>query len=89
MLDRFKKKKEEVRIATDIPTSLPNDLEEFRLPQPQATPRSDFYDKPLQVPEAPSNDFRSSDFDKMELVLQKLDTIDTRLKLIEEKMKRY
>ena len=88
MFDRFKKKREEVRIAPDLPTTLPSDLEKFRLPQPEE-PRSDFYDKPLQIPEAPSNDFRSSGGDKMDLVLQKLDTIDTRLKLIEEKMKRY
>ncbi|MFH0929325.1 MAG: hypothetical protein V1818_03145 [Candidatus Aenigmatarchaeota archaeon] len=82
MLDRFKRKKEEVRIAPDLPTSLPSDLEKFRLPQPEES-RTDFYDKPLDMPR---EEFRG---DKMELVLQKLDTIDTRLKLIEEKMKRY
>ena len=48
MLDRFKrKKKEEVRIAPDIPTALPSDLEKFRIPQTDAAPRTDFFDKPL------------------------------------------
>lgn len=87
MLDRFKKKKEEVRLSPELSTGLPDDLERFRLPQPEE-PRSDFYDKPLQIPEAPVSEFRGS-ADKMDLVLQKLDTIDTRLKLIEERMKRY
>lgn len=84
VLDRFKRKKEEVRIPTEIPknvpTTLPNDLEKFRLPQPES--RTDFYDKPLEVP-------TKIEGDKIELILQKLDTIDTRLKLIEEKIKRY
>ena len=84
LLGRFKKR-EEVRIPTDIPMefpkSLPDDLEKFRLPQPES--RTDFYDKPLEVTK------QNFEGDKIELILQKLDTIDTRLKLIEEKMKRY
>lgn len=82
IFDRFrKKKKEEVRIPADIPTSLPEDLERFRV-RPPEIPRTEFYDKPLEVP-------RPEEGDKIELILQKLDTIDTRLKLIEEKIKRY
>jgi hypothetical protein len=81
ILDRFKKKKEEVRIPSDIPSSLPGDLERFRVGSPEI-PRTEFYDKPLDVPKAEQGD-------KIELILQKLDTIDTRLKLIEEKIKRY
>ena len=85
VLDRFKKKKEEIRLPTEIPmnvpASLPEDLEKFKLPQPES--RTDFYDKPLEIPK---EEFKG---DKIELILQKLDTIDTRLKLIEEKIKRY
>ena len=81
ILDRFKKKKEEVRIPEDIPESLPEDLERFRVGAPEI-PRTEFYDKPLEVP-------KTIEGDKIELILQKLDTIDTRLKLIEEKIKRY
>ena len=80
ILDRFRKKKEEVRIPADIPTGLPEDLERFRVRGPEI-PRAEFYDKPLEIPKAEG--------DKIELILQKLDTIDTRLKLIEEKIKRY
>lgn len=85
VLDRFKKKKDEVRIPADIPmeipTKLPEDLERFRLPEPEA-PRTEFYDKPLEVPKA-------DNIEKIDMVLEKLETIDTRLKLIEEKIKRY
>ncbi len=81
ILDRFRKKKEEVRIPSEIPTSLPEDLERFRVRGPEAS-RTEFYDRPLEVP-------RAEEGDKIELILQKLDTIDTRLKLIEEKIKRY
>ena len=84
VLDRFKKKKDEVRLPADIPmeipTQLPDDLEKFRLPQPES--RTDFYDKPLEIPKA-------DQIEKIDMVLEKLETIDTRLKLIEEKIKRY
>ncbi|MFH1474072.1 MAG: hypothetical protein ABIE55_04255 [Candidatus Aenigmatarchaeota archaeon] len=84
ILDKFKRKKEEVRLPEDIGSTdpdLPGDLERFRTSQPDF-PRTDFYDKPLEVPNA-------NQVEKIDLVIQKLDTIDTRLKLIEEKMKRY
>ena len=85
VLDKLKrKKKDEVRIPADIPmevpTSLPSDLEMFK-PQPD-TPRTDFYDKSLEIPKA-------DNIEKIDMVLEKLETIDTRLKLIEEKIKRY
>lgn len=85
MLDRFKRKKEEVRLPSEIPmnipSSLPEDLEKFRLPEPEA-PSTSFLEKPIETP-------TRFEGDKIELILQKLDTIDTRLKLIEEKIKRY
>ena len=98
VLDKFKKRNEEVRLSSDIPmeipSRLPDDLERFRIPQTE-TPRSDFYDKPLEIPSdplpqlMPSPQHQSFDDNKIELILQKLDTIDTRLKLIEERVKRY
>ncbi len=84
ILDKFKRKKEEVRLPADIGDSgpdLPEGLERFRATQPDF-PRTEFYDKPLEVPKA-------DQVEKIDLVIQKLDTIDTRLKLIEEKIKRY
>ena len=84
ILDRFKKKNEEVRLPeeiTDTGPQLPSDLERFRTPEP-STPRTEFYDKPLEVPKA-------DHIEKIDMVLEKLETIDTRLKLIEEKIKRY
>ena len=83
VLDRLKRKKQEVRLPTDIPmeipSTLPNDLEKFRVQQPES--RTDFYDKPLEIPKA-------DQIEKIDMVLEKLETIDTRLKLIEEKIKR-
>ena len=84
ILDRFKRKKEEVRLPedmSDIGPTLPEGLERFRVPETDI-PRTEFYDKPLEVPKA-------DQIEKIDMVLEKLETIDTRLKLIEEKIKRY
>ena len=91
VLDKFKRKNDEVRLPSEIPmeipSKLPDDLERFRIPQPE-TPRSEFYDKTLEIPSTPIST-QNIESDKIELILQKLDTIDTRLKLIEERVKRY
>ena len=85
ILDKFKKKKEdEVRLpidTSDVGSELPSDLERFKPKQPDF-PRTEFYDRPLEVPKA-------DQIEKIDMVLEKLETIDTRLKLIEEKIKRY
>jgi hypothetical protein len=85
ILDRFKKKDQEVRLPeeiTDTGPQLPENLERFRVPESNNIPRTEFYDKPLEVP-------RADQIEKIDMVLEKLETIDTRLKLIEEKIKRY
>jgi len=79
-LDRLRRKKEEVTIPTDIPTELPEDLERFRVRSTDT--RSGVGELPFTKTEETS---RSDD--KIELILQKLETIDARLRLIEEKMK--
>lgn len=94
LFDRFRKKKE------DLPTNienveLPEDLERFRLKPPEAK-------LPEPVPEVkpdyPELSYGKSveelvaervEGNKIELILQKLETIDARLRLIEEKLKRY
>lgn len=84
ILDRFKKKNEEVRLPDEIADTgpaLPENLERFRMSESNI-PRTEFYDKPLEVP-------RADQIEKIDMVLEKLETIDTRLKLIEEKIKRY
>jgi hypothetical protein len=84
-LDRLKRKKEEVTLPTEIPTELPEDLERFRTRTKTPEP----------VPELPYGKSieelvsERTEGDKIELILQKLETIDARLKLIEEKIKRY
>lgn len=79
-LDRLRRKKEEVTIPTDIPAELPDDLERFRVRTPEV--RSGVGELPFTK----SEESTRSD-DKIELILQKLETIDARLRLIEEKMK--
>jgi hypothetical protein len=89
-LDRFrKKKKEELKVPSTAPTRLPEDLEKFRV-GPQTS-----FDRPIEVFERPSthpihtsND-KKHPLDKTDLILQKLDTIDARLRFIEEKLKRF
>lgn len=88
ILDRFrKKKKEEIPALPSQSTPLPQDLERFR------TPATSF-DRPIQVPERPAP-FQSPvpeppvPSDRAELIIQKLDTIDARLRFIEEKLKKF
>lgn len=79
ILDRFRRKKKEEVILPSLPEppTLPEDLERFR---PRLEPS---FEKPPELPE-----FKESG-DKIELILQKLETIDARLRFIEEKLKRY
>ena len=91
----FRKKKEDepLNAPIDTPAELPEDLERFRMKPPEVrTPevKTDYpvpelnYGKTVEdlVAERTSGD-------KIELILQKLETIDARLRLIEEKIKRY
>lgn len=80
-LDKLRRKKEEVTIPTDIPTELPEDLERFKIRSTEARPGIG------ELPFTKSEETSSRSDDKIELILQKLETIDARLRLIEEKMK--
>ena len=97
-LDFFKKKKAEplpepsLPAPIEEPAPLPEDLERFRMDRPAPA----FREPPVPAPrfasqefpsETPREEYRMSG-DKIELILQKLDTIDARLKLLEEKMRR-
>lgn len=83
-----KKKKEEVVLPVPKET-LPSDLERFRTRSPEIRPEYPRIEKPLEIglPEI-GPEIRPEAKDKIELILQKLDTIDTRLKLIEERLRR-
>lgn len=77
-LDKLRRKKEEVSLPTDIPTELPEDLERFKIRETRNTVG--------ELPFTKSEEMSRND-DKIELILQKLETIDARLRLIEERMK--
>ena len=94
---RFRKKKEEdlsLPAPMEASPDLPEDLERFRIKSPESRPPEVRNDYP--VPEIPPYGKSVEDLvaertstDKIELILQKLETIDARLRLIEEKIKRY
>lgn len=96
IFDKLFKKKEEEFAPTPLRTELPTELERFRLrePTPAFPPRTrdeefrEFARAPPVAPaypERPREEFRG---DKIELILQKLETIDARLKFIEERLAR-
>ena len=92
VLDFLKKKKEvglppQYTVESTAESRLPEDLERFRTRQAPEIPESEPYSPPeytygqqAEKPEMP--------VDKIDLILQKLETIDTRLKLIEERLRR-
>ncbi|MFQ6020610.1 MAG: hypothetical protein ACE5J4_01155 [Candidatus Aenigmatarchaeota archaeon] len=104
ILDIFKKKKKEVPLPEEVISEpLPEDLERFRMrrepereypsmvPPPEPLPE---YGRPVELPRP---EFRAPEpvaptpapaADRIEMILQKLETIDTRLKLIEERLSR-
>lgn len=96
ILDRFRKKKKEEPIQQPAPTpGLPQDLEKFRVDRQQP------YQRPMEVfqqpgpaqstptTQAPQKPIPHDKEHQIELVIQKLDTIDARLRFIEEKLKRF
>jgi hypothetical protein len=81
----FLKKKRE-SFPSEVNAELPEDLERFRTRsmEPPSVTREN-YARPLEfVDEQPARKIDSQD--KTELILQKLETIDVRLKLLEEKL---
>jgi hypothetical protein len=82
----LKKKKERESFPSEVNAELPEDLERFRTRgmEPPSVTREN-YAKPLEfIDEQPSRKMETQD--KTDLILQKLETIDVRLKLLEEKL---
>jgi hypothetical protein len=82
----LKRKKENDSFPTEVNAELPEDLERFRTRniEPPSVNREN-YARPLEfVDEQPARRIDSQD--KSDLILQKLETIDVRLKLLEEKL---
>jgi hypothetical protein len=100
-----KKKSDEVSFPEPMPMErnmgLPEDLERFRvrpveqtlpdrMPERLQEPRND-YPVPELPPSKSVDDLvaERTQVNKIDLILQKLETIDTRLRLMEEKTKKY
>jgi len=102
IFDRFRKKND-MSLPSPIETGeLPEDLERFRMKPPDIkpldikTPEIRPLETKTEYPEIPSYGKTVEELvsernqgDKIELILQKLETIDARLRLLEEKLKRY
>ncbi|NIO44104.1 MAG: hypothetical protein GTN36_00920 [Candidatus Aenigmarchaeota archaeon] len=82
-LKRRKKKEEE--FPEEVTTPLPEDLERFKVREPEHLPPvREGFPRPLDLVGATEKRIETED--KMDLILQKLETIDVRLKLLEEKL---
>jgi hypothetical protein len=78
-LKRFRKEKEEEDIfPQEVTTPLPEDLEKFRI-GPEPIPQ-----RPMDLVGQTERGIENKD--RLDLILQKLETIDVRLKLLEEKL---
>lgn len=89
ILDKIFKRKKQEELPPFRESSLPEDLERFRVrppasesrfPEPRFPPAEEF-----RAIERPREEVTK---DKTELILQKLETIDARLRLIEERLAR-
>jgi len=80
-----RKKKNEGEFPDEVTAPLPEDLERFRTrePEPVIPPREN-YARPTDF--FGETEKRTENQDKLDLILQKLETIDVRLKLLEEKL---
>lgn len=81
IFDIFRRKRPEIELPMP-PPALPAELERFRItppPIPHQPPTP--YQPPLEPKPTPPAD-------RLELILAKLETIDARLKVIEEKIER-
>jgi hypothetical protein len=82
----LRRRKKEEDFPTEITTSLPDDLERFRTRTTEVNPApTGNYGKPLDLVGITESGIESKD--KLDLILQKLETIDVRLKLLEEKLR--
>ncbi len=79
-----KKKKDETFPLEEVTTELPEDLERFRTRNEPLMPMRENYPSPMDMMGEAKKEVQSGD--KIDLILQKLETIDVRLKLLEEKL---
>ncbi len=80
-----RKKKDEQEFPQEVTEPLPEDLERFRMRNTEPIPEPrESYPRPLDLVSATERGIETQD--KMDLILQKLETIDVRLKLLEEKL---
>ncbi|HLC51071.1 MAG TPA: hypothetical protein VJH90_01720 [archaeon] len=108
IMDLLKRKKERESISSSPETTLPSELEQFRMPpvpppqgRPIPPPRQqqlaplqqedyrfrEYYQQPPQ-PEPEPEQEAPEGIDKLDMIIQKLETIDARLKLLEEKLRK-
>jgi len=81
----LRRKKKEEEFPEEVTAPLPEDLERFRVREPEPVPPArESYPRPLDLVGATERKIEAED--KMDLILQKLETIDVRLKLLEEKL---
>ncbi len=93
----FRKKAKEQKESEEFATAeLPEELEKFRSRArfgPPAAKEDEMFipeEYKKQIGENPAEKKESSDVShKLDLILSKLETIDARLKLLEEKLKRF
>ena len=100
IFSKLKRKKEPQRMLDEVRTLLPDDLERFRikkgpLPEPEPYSPSPYQASaeqslplrpglpPVEAPKAEP----VKGLEKEDMILQKLETIDARLRLIEERIK--
>jgi len=80
-----RKRKDEESFPEEVTTPLPEDLERFKVREPEPLPPvRENYPRPMDLVGATEKRIETQD--KMDLILQKLETIDVRLKLLEEKL---
>ena len=85
----FKKKEAVVEpVAEEVSRELPKDLERFRVQRQTVEERYAPLPQRQMPREEPAPVERTVSGDRIDMILQKLETIDTRLKLIEERMRR-
>jgi len=90
LFDRFKKKEEHVEVS-----ELPEELEKFRIKReeyheiPRVEEKSSLQLPPIgtNIPVGPEK-IEKKEIDKLDLVLAKLETINERLRVIEEKLEK-
>ena len=79
-----RKKDKEAEFPEEVTEPLPEDLERFRVREPEPPPMSRDNYPALNLVNETERKIESDD--KIDLILQKLETIDVRLKLLEEKL---